>query len=142
MPMSPQEQYAFIHDVVLESVTCGDTQINARDLKSVISRFKTRGQLQMSGKTQFEEQFEVCLVTSMQYDVHYVELLAMDQCNKNNFHFKVLDQVTPNHKEMNSKVAMKNKAKNRSMDFVPSETLPAHCMCWLCVCMQYIISYS
>ena len=38
---------------------------------------------------------------------------------------------------MNNKVALKNKAKNRSMDFVPSETLPAHCMWWLCVCMQY-----
>ena len=60
--MSPQEQYAFIHDVVLESLTCGDTQISARDLKSVISRLKCRDQ--MTGKTQFEAQFEVCSVTS------------------------------------------------------------------------------
>ena len=58
MPMSSQEQYAFIHDVVLESLTCGDTQISARDLKCVISRLKSRDQ--MTGKTQFEAQFEVC----------------------------------------------------------------------------------
>ena len=39
------------------------------------------------------------------------------------FDFKVLNQVTPNPKEMNNKVAFKNKAKNRSMtlDFIPSE---------------------
>ena len=62
MPTSPQEQYAFIHDVVLESVTCGDTQISARDLKSVILTLKTRDR--MTGKTHFEAQFEVCSVTS------------------------------------------------------------------------------
>ena len=62
MPMSSQEQYAFIHDVVLESLTCGDTQVSARDLKSVISRLKTRDQ--MTGKTQLEAQFEVYAVTT------------------------------------------------------------------------------
>ena len=43
------------------------------------------------------------------------------------FHFKVLNQVTPNPKETNSKVALKNKAKNRSltMNFIPSEILHA-----------------
>ena len=60
MPMSSQEQYAFIHDVVLESLTCGDTQISARDLKSVISRLKTRHKT--TGKTQFEAEFEVAIV--------------------------------------------------------------------------------
>ena len=57
--MHMQEQYIFIHDVVLESVTCGDTQINARDLKSCIIKLKNRDQL--TGKTQFEAQFEVCM---------------------------------------------------------------------------------
>ena len=57
--LTPQEQYIFIHDVVLESVTCGDTQINANDLNSVIMKLKDRDQV--TGKTQFETQFEVCL---------------------------------------------------------------------------------
>ena len=77
MPMPPQEQYAFIHDVVFESVTCGDTQINARDLKSVISTLKTRDQ--MTGKTQFEAEFEVCLLTSTKYEVCCVELPAISK---------------------------------------------------------------
>ena len=77
MPMSSQEQYTFIHDVVLESVTCGDTQISARDLKSVISRLKTKDQT--TGKTQFETQFEVCSVTSTKYEVRCVELPASNK---------------------------------------------------------------
>ena len=67
--MSPQEQYVFIHDVVLASLTCGDTQNSARDLKSVISRLKTRHQV--TGKTQFEAEFEVSIV---KYEVCHVEL--------------------------------------------------------------------
>ena len=55
-----QEQYIFIHDVVLESVTCGNTQISARDLKFVITKLGDRDQI--TGKTQFEAQFEVCVV--------------------------------------------------------------------------------
>ncbi len=31
-----QDQYVFIHDAILESVTCGDTQINAGDLRRQI----------------------------------------------------------------------------------------------------------
>ena len=82
--MSPQEQYAFIHDVVLESVTCGDTQITARDLKFVISRLKSKDQTIC--KTQFEEQFKVCSVTSTKYEVHCVELPAISKWTK--FHFR------------------------------------------------------
>ena len=81
--MSSQEQYAFIHDVVLESLTCGDTQINARDLKSVISRLKSRDQKIF--KTQFEEQFEVCSVTSTKYKVRCVELPAISKWTKFSF---------------------------------------------------------
>ena len=57
---SPQDQYIFIHDVVLESVTCGNTQISAKDLKFVITRLRKKDQI--TGKTQFEAQFEVCAV--------------------------------------------------------------------------------
>ena len=31
-----QEQFTFIHDAILESVTCGDTQISATNLRTAI----------------------------------------------------------------------------------------------------------
>ena len=36
---------------------------------------------------------------------------------------QVLNQVTPDPKGANCEAAMKNNAKNRSQDFLPSETL-------------------
>ena len=54
----PQNQFKFIHDVILESVTCGDTQINSGDLRSTIVQMKRANK--NSGKTTFEIQFEVC----------------------------------------------------------------------------------
>ena len=53
----PQEQYRFIHDVILESVTCGDTQINSGDLRPAIAKLKNRDPT--TGKTLFQAQFEV-----------------------------------------------------------------------------------
>ena len=35
-----QDQYVFIHDAVLESRTCGDTQIPASGLSSAIKKLK------------------------------------------------------------------------------------------------------
>ena len=59
----PQDQYTFIHDVVLESVTCGDTQINAGDLRIAITQLNKRDRY--SGKSGFEMQFEVCGVSGI-----------------------------------------------------------------------------
>ena len=39
----PQDQYVFIHDAILESVTCGDTQILSSDLRVAINRLKDEG---------------------------------------------------------------------------------------------------
>ena len=35
-----QEQFIFIHDAILESVTCGDTQISATNLRVAITKMR------------------------------------------------------------------------------------------------------
>jgi hypothetical protein len=40
MTIHLQEQFMFIHDTILESVTCGDTQISATNLKVTITKMK------------------------------------------------------------------------------------------------------
>ena len=37
-----QDQFTFIHDAILESVTCGDTQISATNLRMAISKMKKK----------------------------------------------------------------------------------------------------
>ena len=55
----------FIHDVVLESLTCGNTQIDANNLTSTVARLGKKDE--QTGKTGFETQFNVraptCLAT-------------------------------------------------------------------------------
>ena len=53
----PQDQYVFIHDAILESVTCGDTQISAGDLRRQIQMMSQIAQ----GKscTGFQYQFQI-----------------------------------------------------------------------------------
>ena len=58
MPHVLQNQFIFIHDVILESVTCGDTQINSGDLRSTMAQMKRADK--NIRKTTFENQFEVC----------------------------------------------------------------------------------
>ena len=55
LSISPQAQYVFIHDAILEYVTCGDTQINAVDLRTAITGLMK----QLSGVTGFQNQFAV-----------------------------------------------------------------------------------
>ena len=52
-----QDQYVFIHDAVLESLTCGDTQIPASELSSAIEKLKEDRE---TGRTGFDTQFHVC----------------------------------------------------------------------------------
>ena len=52
-----QDQYVFIHDAVLESLTCGDTQIPASGLSGAIKKLKQKDR--ETGKTGFETQFHV-----------------------------------------------------------------------------------
>ncbi|XP_064386164.1 uncharacterized protein LOC135334777 [Halichondria panicea] len=85
-----QDQYVFIHDAILESVTCGDTQISAGDLRRQIQKISSVA----PGKT----------ISDFQYQ------------------FQILEQVTPNPKEVRSPIAVKNAARNRNMDYLPPET--------------------
>ena len=60
-----QDQYVFIHDAVLESLTCGDTQIPASGLAGAIEKLKQKDS--ETGMTGFETQFHVrvsCLCIS------------------------------------------------------------------------------
>ena len=53
--MCIQDQYAFIHDAILEAITCGDTQIESGDLRAKLNKM----QKNQSGKTELELQFTV-----------------------------------------------------------------------------------
>ena len=58
-----QEQFIFIHDAILESVTCGDTQIAATNLRMNIAKMKKKdAQNQSHG---FHYQFKVHVPNSM-----------------------------------------------------------------------------
>ena len=56
-PLPIQDQYVFIHDAVLESLTCGDTQIPASGLTSAIEKLKQKDR--ETGRTGFDTQFHV-----------------------------------------------------------------------------------
>ena len=114
---SPQEQYTFIHDVVLESVTCGDTQISAKDLKFVITRLREKDQI--TGKTQFETQFEVCAVKYNYVNGHpmIIQWSSMFYTLK----FQVLNQVTSDPNKI-AKNELKKTAKNHLLDHFSCES--------------------
>ena len=54
--MCIQDQYVFIHDAILEAVTCGDTQVESGDLRAKLNKMQKKNQ---SGKTELELQFAV-----------------------------------------------------------------------------------
>ena len=51
-----QDQYVFIHDAILEAVTCGDTQVESGNLRAKLNKMQKKNQ---SGKTELELQFAV-----------------------------------------------------------------------------------
>ena len=53
-----QDQYAFIHDAVLETLICGDTQIPSSDLHRALGKLK-KVDKHTAGMTGFEKQFQV-----------------------------------------------------------------------------------
>ena len=57
-----QEQYMFIHDAILESITCGNTQVSAADLQRAVIKLKQRDPgTQLTG---YEQQFKVAMYYS------------------------------------------------------------------------------
>ena len=68
-----QHQYIFIHDVILESVVCGDTQVEAGDLRKRLAQLNTRDR---SGNTGMDLQFAVmCIHTHT-----HLSLLSITVC--------------------------------------------------------------
>ena len=66
-----QEQYVFIHDAVLESLICGDTQIPASGLIGAIDKLKQKDS--ETGRTGFETQFHVrCSVITTCVSIHAI----------------------------------------------------------------------
>ena len=53
-----QEQYIFIHDALLEAVSCGNTEVHARNL---LHHIKKLTELQDGETTGLEEEFKVSL---------------------------------------------------------------------------------
>ena len=52
-----QDQYAFIHDAVLESIMCGNTQVPAAAMKKAMTRLGNRAKT--TDQDGFETQFHV-----------------------------------------------------------------------------------
>ena len=47
----------FIHDAILESITCGNTQVSAADLQRIVIKLKQRDpRIKLTG---YEQQFKV-----------------------------------------------------------------------------------
>ena len=68
-----QHQYIFIHDVILESVVCGDTQVEAGDLRKRLAQLKTRDR---SGNTGMDLQFAVMCI----HTLTHLSLLSITVC--------------------------------------------------------------
>ncbi|CAI8054886.1 Receptor-type tyrosine-protein phosphatase delta, partial [Geodia barretti] len=56
------DQHIFIHDAILESVTCGDTEIEAGDLRKRLAQLKTKDE---SGRSGLDLQFAVRLLLTV-----------------------------------------------------------------------------
>ena len=71
-----QHQYIFIHDVILESVVCGDTQVEAGDLRKRLAQLKTRDR---SGNSGMDLQFAVMCI----HTLTHLSLLSITVCVRN-----------------------------------------------------------
>ena len=54
----PQAQYIFIHDALEELITCGETSIQAQELRTALNLLHKVNP--NTATTGFEEQFQVC----------------------------------------------------------------------------------
>ena len=52
-----QDQYVFVNDAVLESVTCGNTQVDSRNARIVFNKMNTPDP--KTGQTGYIDQFTV-----------------------------------------------------------------------------------
>ena len=69
--MLAQEQYVLIHDALKDHITCGDTRVEAYQLRLVIHDMDK----EEDGQSGFEKQFEVLRIYS--YQVLYIHNIRM-----------------------------------------------------------------
>ena len=72
-----QGQYIFIHDSILDSVMCGDTQIKASELRAAMHMLRSRTQTRQTG---FESQFGVSCVPVQHFQACGVHVHNMEPC--------------------------------------------------------------
>ena len=54
--LSPQEQFVFVHEAILESIMCGMNEVDSARIQKEI---ESLAQIQTSGMTGFHEKFKV-----------------------------------------------------------------------------------
>ena len=66
-----QAQYAFIHDALDESITCGETAISVTNIRITLTKLSK----QEDTKTGFEEQYEVSFHCAFFYAIQTIMLI-------------------------------------------------------------------
>ena len=69
-PFFKWNQYVFIFDAILESVTCGDTQIRVNDFRQTFKEMNHRNP--NTDMNEFQKQFEVC--SNESYSINDVQI--------------------------------------------------------------------
>ena len=100
-----QDQYIFIHDAILESLICGDTELDAGNFRASLHILVLKD---LSGRTEMDRQFAV---STFQY-ILFHKLL--------NFAIlQILDQVCPIPRGVQHVASKRNTANNVSEEFLP-----------------------
>ena len=60
-----QEQYIFIHDAILESVTCGDTEISSANLRLVLKKMIKNNPQDSANQLQMQFKVTTCTFVSL-----------------------------------------------------------------------------
>ena len=102
-----QDQYIFIHDAMLESLICGDTELDAGNFRASLDNLLLKD---LSGRTEMDRQFAV---STLQYKLfHKVMNFAILQ---------ILGQVCPNTSGAQRVASKKTTANNMSEEFLPGK---------------------
>ena len=114
-----QDQYILIHDAILESVTCGDTQITSNNVRYAMKKLGDAGfsyQFSVS-TTHLSHAYTLTVTVCVCVCVCGMMLVCVCVCV-----WQVLEQVSPRSEEVKAEIADKNPNRNRSTDFPPGMT--------------------
>ena len=103
-----QDQFTFIHDAILESVTCGDTQISATNLRTRVAKMKRNDSKNQPHGFQYQLKVsKFCMVRDRHLAFFFI--------------LQILAQVSPNPKEIHCSGALNCPDRNRSDKYLPGE---------------------